>query len=128
MMLKRSLLAIACAALLAAPATTPLAATAAPPAAEVFFANQQFSAAKLSPSGRYLAVRSGSPGKRQGLFVINLAESVSTPVAHYSNIDIDYFEWVNDNRLVYDTRDAELAPGDVQYAPGMYAAPANKEA
>jgi dipeptidyl aminopeptidase/acylaminoacyl peptidase len=120
-MLKRSVLALLCASLLAAPAIAPLAATVAPPATEVFFSNQQFSAAKLSPSGRYLAVRSGSPGKRQGLFVINLAESVSTPVAHYSNIDIDYFEWVNDNRLVYDTRDSAVAPGDVKYAPGVYA-------
>ncbi|MRV73456.1 prolyl oligopeptidase family serine peptidase [Duganella sp. FT92W] len=120
-MLKRSLLAMACAALLATPVTAPLAATIAPPATEAFFSNPQFSAAKLSPSGRYLAVRSGSPGKRQGLFVINLAESISTPVAHYSNIDIDYFEWVNDNRLVYDTRDDSLAPGDLKFAPGMYA-------
>ncbi|SFU97696.1 alpha/beta hydrolase family protein [Pseudoduganella namucuonensis] len=101
--------------LLAAPAR------AEPPPASAFFNNARYSAAKLSPSGRHLAMRARGQLGRDALLVVTLADKSAKMVAQFSNIDIDDFEWVNDNRLVYDTRDSRSAPGDWTHAPGLFA-------
>jgi dipeptidyl aminopeptidase/acylaminoacyl peptidase len=105
----------------APPALAAAPAASGPIPAAAFFANPRFNDPKLSPSGRYLAVRVGRPGLRDGLTVVKLADLSATPVAQFGNVDIDDFQWVNDERLVYDTRDNRSAPGDRDEAPGLFA-------
>jgi dipeptidyl aminopeptidase/acylaminoacyl peptidase len=105
----------------APPATAAAPAASDPIPAAAFFANPRFNDAKLSPSGRYLAVRMGRPGMRDSLTVVKLADLSATPVAQFGNVDIGDYQWVNDERLVYDTRDSRSAPGDAKEAPGLFA-------
>ena len=92
---------------------------AAPPIAH-FFANPVLGSAKLSPSARYLAAISGAPGRRDYLVVVDLESKNAKLVAGYSDIDIQAFEWVNDNRLVFNMIDRQAGFGD-QDAAGLFA-------
>ncbi|MES2263862.1 MAG: alpha/beta fold hydrolase [Pseudomonadota bacterium] len=94
---------------------------AAPPIAH-FFDNPHFGGARLSPDARYLAVRVGNTGRRDGLAVIDLATREAKAVAQFNDADIGDFEWVNDQRLVFNTHDKNVAPGDRRMASGLYAA------
>jgi len=94
--------------------------TTAPPLAD-FFANPEFSAALLSPDGRHLAVRMQGPNQRERLAVVNLADNCIKVVAQFDDVDIGEVEWVNPERLVYSTRDYQSTPGEMRYAPGLYA-------
>ncbi|MGZ8338553.1 MAG: alpha/beta hydrolase family protein [Telluria sp.] len=96
-------------------------APAAPVPAEHFFANPVFSSAKLSPNGRSLAVRFGGPGSRERLAVIDLDKNAIKVVAQFKKMDIGYFQWVNNERLVFDSEDKSVAPGDTAFWPGLYA-------
>lgn len=97
------------------------AATAAPPPAELFFRRADFDSARLSPSGRWLAVRLGLAHGRFGLAVFDV-DGATPPavVAHFRDTDLRRFEWVNDERLVYDLVDLERGSGDPRYAPGLF--------
>jgi dipeptidyl aminopeptidase/acylaminoacyl peptidase len=95
--------------------------TFAPPPVESFFANNAFGGAELSPNGRYLAVRTSSKGGRDFLVVIDLDTKVAKWIAGHADADIGHFQWVNDNRLVYDVRDSTSASGDQEDAPGLFA-------
>src|SRR4051812_16602595 len=75
-----------------------------PPAAS-FFENSRFAEPKLSPDGRYLAARVAKPGERDRLSVVNLDDLSVKVVAMFSDADIGYFEWVNNERLAFDGRD-----------------------
>ena len=103
---------------LAAPAR---AADLAPIPASAFFENGQFSEARLSPSGKYLAARVASKGERRRLAVMELDTLAIKVIAQFQDADIDYFEWVNDHRLVFNTYDAKETWADDQYAPGLFA-------
>lgn len=95
----------------------------APPAIDSFFANASFSDAKLSPDGRYVAVKiSRGEQERDGLAVVELGNNAVSGVARFSDTDIGDFQWVNNKRLAFDTVDRTVAPGDMRYAPGLYAA------
>lgn len=86
--------------------------TAMPPA-ETFYRHPDIGAASLSPSGRYLALTSRMKDRRVGLVVLDLQRKGSGKVvAHYSDIDVGQFEWVGDERLVFDTVDISRALGD----------------
>ena len=124
MVFTRSLLArCAIAALLAASALTGQAQTAPPlPSIASFFDAPQFSNAKLSPNGKLLALITSMPGKRDVLTVIDLSTSKIHSAANFHNVDVGNYQWVNDERLIYDTRDNQLAVGDVRFGPGLYAA------
>jgi acetyl esterase/lipase len=113
-------LSVLCAVLvaLAAPAR---AAEQAPIPAEAFFDNAQFSAARLSPSGKYLAARVASAGERRRLAVMELDTLAIKVVAQFQDTDVDYFEWVNDKRLVFNTGDSRETLADDTYAPGLFA-------
>jgi dipeptidyl aminopeptidase/acylaminoacyl peptidase len=102
-----------------APAQKPAAAT--PPPIESFFENATFGGARLSPSAHYLAARIGGPGKHDVLVVIDLETNKIQPVASFSDADIGKFQWVNDERLVFDLTDKTVGQGDVRYGPGLYA-------
>jgi dipeptidyl aminopeptidase/acylaminoacyl peptidase len=87
------------AALLLSVATT---AQAAPPPVAAFFKAPAISAPRLSPSGRYLAVRVAGKDERLWLAVIDL-QTMAAPkvVAGFSDGDIYDPRWVNDERLVF---------------------------
>ena len=85
-----------------------------------FFDNPALSQARLSPSGKFLAARSGAPGRRDYLVVVDLDTRNAQLVAGYADADIRAFQWVNDERLVFDVTDRLAAPGERRYAAGLY--------
>lgn len=92
------------------------------PPVEDFFGNNAFGGAQMSPDGRYLAVRTSYPGRRDFLAVIDLETKDAKAVAEFRDADIDQFRWVNDNRLVFNVLDKKFANADQEGAPGLYAA------
>ena len=92
-----------------------------PPPVDAFFGNNAFGGAQLSPSGRYLAMRTNREGLRDFLAVMDLETKDAKAVASFADLDVDHFRWVNDNRLVFDVRDAEYARADQDGAPGLFA-------
>jgi len=103
----------------AAPSSAAAGATAAPPPIEAFFADPQLSGAVLSPNGRFLAAISGAPERRDMLAVIDL-QTKATKLIGYERVDVDDFQWVNDERLVFDVIDKRLGPGHTNVAGGLY--------
>ena len=93
----------------------------APVPIDAFFSNPQLQDAALSPSGRYLAAISGAPGRRDALVVVDLQDSKPRLVAGYQDVDILAFQWVNDERLLFNVRDKQTAPGGQFLASGLYA-------
>ena len=91
-----------------------------PPAAD-FFDNPAFSGAVLSPSGKYLAAKIGKQGSRNLLAVVDLATRKAASVARFDDADINHVQWVNDNRLLFDTADKQAAQGQAYFAPGLFA-------
>jgi dipeptidyl aminopeptidase/acylaminoacyl peptidase len=110
-----ALLLCTCAPLHAAPAASAL------PPIERFFNDPVLADAKLSPDARYLATVYGMPGRRASLVVIDVRQKTSKLVAGFSDGDIGRFDWVNDNRLVFDITDRQVAPGALELAAGLYA-------
>ncbi|RZA32431.1 MAG: S9 family peptidase [Lysobacteraceae bacterium] len=102
-----------------AQAPTP-AAAALPPIAN-FFSSAPISGAKLSPNARYLAARSGASGRRDALVVVDLQTNIAKVVASYNDADIDDFQWISNERLLFDTREKGVGQGNLRYAPGLYA-------
>ncbi len=90
------------------------------PPAEHFFMNPRLSEAALSPGGRYLAAISGAPGRRDYLAVIDLQNKSAKLVAGYEDVDIETFEWVNENRLVFNVGDKQELD-DRYRGTGLYA-------
>ena len=88
---------------------------------ENFFESSAFSGAIISPDGHRLAVRVALPGQRVRLAVLELASMQVKVVAFFSDADVNTFRWVNDQRLVFDLADRQLAQGALRYGPGLYA-------
>ena len=86
-----------------------------------FFENSRFASPKLSPDGRYLAARVAKPGERDRLSVVKLDDLSVKVVAMFSDADIDYFEWVNNERLAFDGRDTRVTNSDESHPPGLFA-------
>ncbi|MRV73454.1 alpha/beta fold hydrolase [Duganella sp. FT92W] len=104
----------------AAAPLAPAAASAAIPAAD-FFNNPDFSAARLSPSGRYLAAKRVAENGREQLAVVDLVNTSAKSVANFKDTDIGYFAWISDQRLLFDTTDKQIGQGARRYGPGLYA-------
>ncbi len=106
-----------CAALpaLAAPGATP-------PPASAFFNNPSFTGGVLSPNGRYLAAKVAVKTGRDALVVVDLDDNSVSKVAGFIDVDIGDVQWVNDERLLFNTTDRQLAVGAMRYAPGLYTA------
>jgi hypothetical protein len=123
MMLRTSLCRLGTALALTLCAAAPLHAARGPalPAIEKFFANPVLAGAKLSPNARYLAAISGQADRRDFLVVIDLQAKALKVVAGYNDVDIRQFQWVNDNRLVFDVTDKRVAVGQHSKAAGLYA-------
>ncbi|MFP5393484.1 MAG: alpha/beta hydrolase family protein, partial [Gammaproteobacteria bacterium] len=103
------------------PASPSRAAPAEPVPLADFFGNPSVSAAKLSPDGRSLAVLLTGTNGYDRLGVVNLVDYSIHVVAEFSNADVGHVQWVNNNRLLYDSRDKQTAAGDQRYAPGLFA-------
>lgn len=90
--------------------------------ARIFFRNPDIGEAKLSPSGRWLAITTAKKTGRVFLAVVDLGEQKAPPkvVAAYSDVDVHSFEWVNDERLVFNTIDLASTAGDQEFGPGLY--------
>ena len=101
----------------AAPDTKPASPT--PTPIEAFFANPQLSDAVLSPNGRFLAAISGAPDRRDMLAVIDL-RTKAIKLIGYAQVDVLDFQWVNDERLLFNVTDKRLGPGHTTMASGLY--------
>ena len=93
----------------------------APPPLAAFFANPEFSGAILSPEARYLAVTVNGANQRDRLAIINLLDNSIKVVAQFSDVDVGDVEWVNEERLILNTRDRQTAPGEQRFGPGLFA-------
>ncbi|WLI88608.1 S9 family peptidase [Massilia sp. R2A-15] len=96
-------------------------ASAAPVPIERFFNNPTFSGALLSPNGRFLAARVARKNSRDALAVIDLGDKSVKLVGGFSDADIGHFQWVNDDRLVFDVTEKDLAQGEIERGAGLYA-------
>ncbi|MCE2916035.1 MAG: alpha/beta hydrolase family protein [Rubrivivax sp.] len=88
---------------------------------ELFFEDPDIREAKLSPSGRWVAMTVVPAGQRVRLLIFDSA--TGKPVAqaaHFSDADIDDFFWVNDERLVFDLADRLSGGGDQRFWPGLF--------
>lgn len=94
---------------------------------EVFFKNAELNEAKLSPSGKRLAVAApGGPGLRVGLYVFELGAKIEARrVVQFSNDDVGDFHWVNDDKLVFSATDRRVASGTHYQASGLFSVAAD---
>ncbi len=106
-----------------AQAASAAAAQAAPkplPAAEIFYNAPDIQAAKLSPSGRWLAMTTGIGSARVRLIVFDLQQwKLHAQLAHYTDADVYQFAWVGDERLVYSLADLQSSARPIWW-PGLY--------
>ncbi|MGX9221459.1 alpha/beta fold hydrolase [Massilia varians] len=116
-----SAVALACTLPVHAGAQAPVPAAAALPPIASFFSSSPISGAKLSPNARYLAARSGAPDRRDALVVVDLQSNSAKVVASYHDADIGDFQWISNDRLLFDTREKGVGQGNTRYAPGLYA-------
>ena len=93
----------------------------APPSIATFFRNADLQEAKLSPSGHWLAITTAAEAGRVFLAIVDLdGKREAHAVARFSDADIRSFDWVNDERLVFNTIDLEAAPADRSFGPGLF--------
>lgn len=104
----------------AASAQTPQPASGRIPA-ESFFRHPDISGAVLSPSGRWLAMRTRHGGDRVGIMTFDLQDKGKTlETVRFSDADVRRVYWVNDDRLVFDLVDLKGGSGSQRFAPGLY--------
>ncbi|WP_431047686.1 alpha/beta hydrolase family protein [Roseateles sp. L2-2] len=101
-----------------APATVPY---------EVFFKDTTLAEARLSPTGKRLAVAApGAEGRRVGLYVFELGAKIEARrVVQFSNDDVGSFQWVNDDKLVFSATDRRIASGTHYQASGLFSVAAD---
>ncbi|PHV04803.1 dipeptidyl aminopeptidase [Janthinobacterium sp. BJB412] len=102
-------------------APAPAAPAAKPPPAASFFEPARFDAPKLSPNGQFLAARTALPDGRLRLSVVRLDDLSVKVVAAFGDADVGYFDWVNDQRLVFNATDLRQTDSDDTSAPGLFA-------
>ncbi|HEX4235948.1 MAG TPA: alpha/beta fold hydrolase [Caldimonas sp.] len=86
-----------------------------------FFSQPEIGEVRLSPSGKYLALTVPTKEGRLALAVVD-TELSKPPVVVASDrrIDIRWFEWVNDDWLVYDLIDLQRGGGDQNFGAGLF--------
>lgn len=95
-------------------------ASAAAPAAQHFFEAPRYKDVKLSPSGRYFALRVGDGKSRDRMAVLDTETLQVVGGVRMEQYDIATIRWVNDERLVYNVADQQEAAGNRRIAPGLY--------
>jgi dipeptidyl aminopeptidase/acylaminoacyl peptidase len=93
----------------------------APVPIENFFQNPAFGGPRLSPDGKWLAIGVAARNGRTQLVVIDLAQLTAKVAAGFADGDVWNYHWVNDQRLVYQTADRQVAPGETYFGPGLFA-------
>ncbi|MFX1678004.1 prolyl oligopeptidase family serine peptidase [Mitsuaria sp. CC2] len=95
--------------------------------AEVFFKEATLLEAKLSPTGKRLAIAApGAAGRRVGLYVFELGAKIEARrVVQFSNDDVGTFQWVNDDKLVFSATDRRIASGTHYQASGLFSVAAD---
>ena len=89
--------------------------------AEAFYRHAEMDQAALSPSARWLVVKTGLGGERVGLVAFDLEQG--GPPKHsvrFGGLDVRSFYWVNDDRLVFTVVDQELGGAVQRVAPGLF--------
>jgi dipeptidyl aminopeptidase/acylaminoacyl peptidase len=97
------------------------AAKAAPPA-EQFFQAGQIASAQLSPNGQRIAFISTAKGGRGRLVVLDLRTMKPGVAVAYQDADVNRFQWVNDERLVFEQSVELTGPGRIDFGHGLAAA------
>jgi len=88
---------------------------------EAFFRSPVIAKPVLSPSGRHLAVTVGTPGGQSQLAVIDLTHpGPPRVIAGIDGANVASHDWVNDERLVFDTFERQTSAGRA-LAPGLWA-------
>ena len=86
---------------------------------EMFYRHADIGAARLSPSGKLLAVTVNQAG-RVALAVFDLAGAAPPKiVAYYGGTDVHNFAWVNDEQLVFNLIELDAGGGDQRWGPGL---------
>lgn len=101
-----------------APAPIPAPIPASIPASS-FFQKSATTGARLSPNGRFAAIRMLAPHGRTILVVHDVIERKSTAVGNFGNADVDMFNWLSDNRLSFTVINVDHG-GDIG-KPGLFA-------
>ncbi|MES2070054.1 MAG: prolyl oligopeptidase family serine peptidase [Pseudomonadota bacterium] len=91
------------------------------PSVESFFQQPKLSRVKFSPDGRSIALLLSAKDGRMMLATMDVATLTPKIVAHFADTDVAGFHWVNNQRLVYDLSDRQLAVGENYLAPGLFA-------
>jgi dienelactone hydrolase len=116
----RALRLIVAAALATGAAAVEAQAAGAPPIAS-FFNTPRFDQAALSPNGKLLAVIIAGPTNRDELAVVELDSAKVHAAAKFDKIDVHRFQWINNQRLAFDTVDNTVGVGETYRDPGLYA-------
>lgn len=88
---------------------------------EAFYRHADLDEAKLSPSGRWLALSTAGGGSRVALFAIDLLEKEAPrQIVRFAEADVLDFYWVNDDRLVFRVIDRDSGGGDQRYGAGLF--------
>ena len=86
-----------------------------------FFGNPHVRGAQLAPDGKRLAMVVNNDQGYDQLGVVNLKDGTMKVVASFSDADVGRFQWVNNGRLLYSSRDKHTARGELRYADGLFA-------
>jgi dipeptidyl aminopeptidase/acylaminoacyl peptidase len=86
-----------------------------------FFENPAFSQARISPSGRHVAMGVTPKGGHTQLVVLDTETMKANVAISPRDADIARIEWVNDDRLVFSVHNSDVAQGDNLLGPGLYA-------
>jgi hypothetical protein len=91
------------------------------PPAELFFKPAEIGQVALSPSGRWLAMTSAHATERIALVVFDLHDWGKVSIAAaFNDADVRRFDWVNDERLVFDVIDLQAGGGEQRFAAGLF--------
>ena len=75
-----------------------------------FFRLPRYSQMAMSPNGRKLAAVAPVNG-RENLVVIDLDSKQSTALTDFNTVDVNWFTWVDDSRLIFRASNRELETG-----------------
>jgi dipeptidyl aminopeptidase/acylaminoacyl peptidase len=80
---------------------------------DAFFERPLVTGAKMSPNGRFVALHAGELHKsRFRLLVLDLVDKTLKPAAVFLDADVGDYHWLNDEKLVFTTRDGQVKPGE----------------
>ncbi|MHA4868121.1 alpha/beta hydrolase family protein [Duganella sp. PWIR1] len=100
----------------------PCVSLAAPIPLSAFFDNPAMRKVKLSPDGRHIAAAVANPMGRVYLITVDTDSGEMKVVGAYADSDVDFFNWISDQRLVYTLTDLNRAAGEMYFWPGLFAA------